>query len=1184
MTCDLGDLVRDASATVTLQVVSATVGNLTNTASVASTTDDPDSSNDTATITTLVSTETAADLAVSQTGTPDPVSVGAALTYLITVVNHGPAQATGVQLTAALPAQATWQATTPSQGSCTEPTDGRVQCALESLARGAQAAVTIVVTPTTAGTLSHTVSVAGNEDDPNGSNNTATLPTTVSVITAADLAVSQTATPNPVSVEGSLTYLMTVVNHGPAEATAVELTAVLPTGVTLDSARSSQGAGCTGTSTVHCGLGNLMPGSSATVTIVVTPTVAGTLTSTASVQGTEEDPNGENNTSTITTAASAGTDVDLAVSQFTLPDPVLEGQPLAYVITVVNNGPNVATGVLLTSTLPAGVTFYSATPLSACSAEPDTVRCALETLLLGTSKTVTLVVMPTAAGTLVHTVSVQGNEDDPLAGNNVSTATIEVTRDSDRDGLSDAQEAVLGTDPHNADTDGDGLRDGVETNTGVFIDVNDTGTDPLLADTDGDGSSDGKEVAACSNPVSAKSVPTTAGPLYPGQLFDTGSGQGIGRVVVADVNGDGVPDLITPIPAPADVSVALGCGDGTFGMPQFLDAGFDVGDDSGALPIAVAVADVNGDGKLDIITANAGFDTKGGVLFGKGIGSITILLENGDGTFQKAALTLAVGDAPVALAIADVNDDTQLDIITANAGSHDVTVLLGNGDGSFQSPLSFVVGTRPVAVGVDDVNDDGKRDIITAHSGSDDVAVLLGTAGSLFEPARFFPVGHGPAAVVVADADGNGTLDLVTANCGFAAATLQCTGADPGDVTVLLGTGNGTFPTLRSFTVGTHPIAVAVAKLNADNFPDLVIVNSDSDDMSILLGTGTADPLFQEHEQSPLAVGDSPVSVAVADVNNDAILDLIPATKFNGVGVFLGSADSTFQSRRLFSPGTDLDPHALVVADVNGDDLLDIITVNPDAFSVSVVLGKGSGDFETPQIFSVGNFPVVVAVADINHDGFLDIITANQSSDDVSVLFGQADFGFGSALSFAAGFAPAAVVVQDINCDNFPDLIVVNSDSADVSVLLGTGTTDLFQTQVSFAVDASPFAVVVADLDDDQKPDIVTANTDTNDVSVLLGNGDGTFQSPQRFFAGSGPRKVVVADVNNDGILDLITANSFSANVSVLLGNGDGTFQSPQHFFVGNGPRDVAVQDVDGDASPDLVTIPEGVIAVLLHR
>jgi hypothetical protein len=312
----------------------------------------------------------------------------------------------------------------------------------------------------------------------------------------------------------------------------------------------------------------------------------------------------------------------------------------------------------------------------------------------------------------------------------------------------------------------------------------------------------------------------------------------------------------------------------------------------------------------------------------------------------------------------------------------------------------------------------------------------------------------------------------------------------------------GTFQTPLPFGTGVTPQAVAVADVNGDGLPDLVVANSSTNDVSVLLGNG--DGTFTG--QRRFAAGTSPVAVAVADVNGDGHPDAITVNRSGTVSVLLGNGDGTFQAPQSFATGgSGAASLAVVVADVNGDRRPDLVVANTSAGfnTVSVLLGKGDGTFQAPQSFatggSIGIFPgsQVLAVKDVNGDGQLDLVVANNGTNDVSVLLGKGDGTFQAPQQFATGSSPQAVAVADVNGDGRLDLITANSGFS---------------------------------------------GTSASTVSVLLGNGDGTFQAPQSFATtGKSPVAVAVADVNNDGLPDLITANGnvtfgFSTNdVSVLL-------------------------------------------------
>ena len=218
--------------------------------------------------------------------------VGQPLTYTLSAQNNGPANASGVTLTDELPAEMSFNSATPSQGSCAE-TSGTVACDLGAVTTGGSASVQIVVTPQSTGTITNTASVQGPTDI-DSSNNTATEQTTV-ITPDADLALTKTDSTDPVLAGGALTYTLTVQNNGPSAATGVALTDNLPTGVSYQSATPSQGTCSEASGTVTCDLGAIANGGSATVPIAVTPQGDGTITNTASVQATQDDPTSTNN-------------------------------------------------------------------------------------------------------------------------------------------------------------------------------------------------------------------------------------------------------------------------------------------------------------------------------------------------------------------------------------------------------------------------------------------------------------------------------------------------------------------------------------------------------------------------------------------------------------------------------------------------------------------------------------------------------------------------------------------------------------------------------------------------------------------------------------------------------------------------------------------------------------------------
>ncbi len=241
-----------------------------------------------------------------------------------------------------------------------------------------------------------------------------------------------------------------------------------------------------------------------------------------------------------------------------------------------------------------------------------------------------------------------------------------------------------------------------------------------------------------------------------------------------------------------------------------------------------------------------------------------------------------MGVGPQSVAVGDFNGDSKPDLAVANTDDNTVTVLLGDGTGGFTAaPGSpFPVGTYPESVAVGDFNRDGKLDLAIANAGSNNVTVLLGDGAGGFAAASGspLPVGAFPLSVVVEDFNGDGTPDLAIAN------------AASNDVTVLLGSGTGGFtaPPNSPFHVGDYPVSLTVGRLYWDGRPDLATANAHDNTVTALLGNGTGG--FTAAPGSPFPGGSYPESVAVGDFNRDGKLDLVTANYFNDtVTVLLGN-------------------------------------------------------------------------------------------------------------------------------------------------------------------------------------------------------------------------------------------------------------------------------------------------------
>ena len=658
---------------------------------------------------------------------------------------------------------------------------------------------------------------------------------------------------------------------------------------------------------------------------------------------------------------------------------------------------------------------------------------------------------------------------------------------------------------------------------------------------------------------------TTAMTAASSALQTVPTGPGPSAIAVGDINNDGDLDLVV-----ADsnfgkgntLSILMGNGNGTFLPTQTVTVGRD--------PVAVAIADLNGDGKPDLVVANEEDNTVG------------VLLGNGNGTFQPMQ-TYAVGHQPSSVAVADLTGNGILDIVVVNTADDTVGVLLGNGNGTFQPMQTYAVGHQPSSVAVADLNGDGIPDIVVANTGSNTVGVLLGEGDGTFGSMHSFPVGEQPSSVAVADLTGNGILDIVVANSG------------DNTVGVLLGKGDGTFAMQSQYSVGTQPLSLVVADINDDGKPDIVVSNNNNT-VSYLFGSGNGTFATQQTSQLP----QSSSAVVVAAINGDGNPDLIATDSGSanqpgsGISVLLGNGDGSFQSQPVLPVGVG--PVSLAVGDFNGDGRPDVAVASVGSQEVTVELGNGDGTFSPQTPIPVGNRPMAVATADLNNDGRADLVVANFDDNTVGVMLGNGDGTFRPEVTYPVGLGPCSLVLADLTGDGIDDIVVVNNGDGTVGVLLGNGD-GTFQPMQSYTVGAGnpidqvgllpgagPISVAVADVNGDGIPDIIVGNDQDSSVDVLLGEGHGTFQ-PQRIIPLlDQPSALAVADVNGDGKTDIIVVNSGASTVGVLLGNGNGTFQTQRIFGVGQDPQAVAVADVNGDGLPDLVVTnsKDGTVSVLL--
>jgi hypothetical protein len=337
-----------------------------------------------------------------------------------------------------------------------------------------------------------------------------------------------------------------------------------------------------------------------------------------------------------------------------------------------------------------------------------------------------------------------------------------------------------------------------------------------------------------------------------------------------------------------------------------------------------------------------------------------------------------------------------------------------------------------------------------------------------------------------------------------------------------------------TLTPGVDSTAVVLADFNGDGMADLAVVNYSTamtdGSVSIFLGAGNG--TFTQPTGSPVLVGENPTAIAVGDFNNDGKPDLVVSNSASSnVTLLLGNGDGTFQPAILVPAG--LDPLGIAVGDFNGDGNLDIAVINSGSNQVSVIPGLGNGTFENAvsTTISVGGLRAIT-VGDFNHDGKPDV--AVTATGGVIVAFGNGNGTFSGAVDYATGTGTFAVTSGYFAnaSPTLQDLVVVNSQDNTVSVLLANGTNGAFGAATSYPVGTFPQSAVVADFNGDGFQDIAVANEGSNNVSILYGNGQGGFAAAVNYAGGTAPVALAAGSFNATGQTDLAVIDSSSGNVS----------------------------------------------------
>ena len=541
----------------------------------------------------------------------------------------------------------------------------------------------------------------------------------------------------------------------------------------------------------------------------------------------------------------------------------------------------------------------------------------------------------------------------------------------------------------------------------MFTSGTDTVSVPAMADLNGDGMTDlAFTVTPSFSSFSSLAIAlgngkgTFAAPvMYPAL--------GSSSLAIGDVNGDGVPDIVTN-----GVSIFLGDGAGHF--PKRLDYAVENN-------AYVSLADVDGDGRIDIVAGTAGV---GNPLVLSNVDHI--LFGRNNGTFFGPPVTLIPGygvpfggngvgfagtnNIPVALMNADFNGDGIPDL--AFASTNVLTIFKGVGDGTFSPSFQhgFLDGAYPVqGASIGDFNGDGKPDVAVSigYGNPGMIEVFLGLGDGTFQPPLTTGAPAGVSGLVVGDFNGDGKLDL--------AVDYRSPDGKTGSILIYLGKGDGTFASSVSYPTSPQTGSVVTRDLNGDGRLDLAFIQEGSSStpnatLNILLGKG--DGTFSAGPTTPLPPAYSAFgSLNVADFNGDGKLDLAFGVAPSGPGapplsstlVLLGRGDGSFQAPGVYPVATE------AAADMNGDHIPDLVAYDPATGYLCYLPGHGDGTF-LPEVTLVAVTPGLLVVADFNTDGRLDLADISSAAGYDSVLYSGSRPSIRSSPSRAEKLSPNRLI------------------------------------------------------------------------------------------------------------------------------------------------------------------------------
>ncbi|MCA8958993.1 MAG: VCBS repeat-containing protein [Planctomycetes bacterium] len=512
------------------------------------------------------------------------------------------------------------------------------------------------------------------------------------------------------------------------------------------------------------------------------------------------------------------------------------------------------------------------------------------------------------------------------------------------------------------------------------------------------------------------------------------------------------------------------------------------------------------------------------------------------GLFEEETIPVA---AAFQLRLADLNADGFDDLITG--GGSAITVALGQPTGGFAAPVQYPTPGTSEDISLADFDGDGILDAIVPTSVG--LSMWLGDGLGGFGPETLLPAPSGNIhRLEFEDLDGDGAIDLAVLD-----------GADE-TMTILLGSGTGTFTVGTTHPAGDNPGDVVIGDFDGDSFPDLLVASRTGATALVYLGDGTG--AFS----ASLSIAAGPTwHAVVGDLDGDGDDDAV-LCHWNQpiVRVLISNGDGTFQPPSAI-PAPSITHSALTDFDFDG--ILDLVLCHYGTHELKTYRGLGNGSFEPPMTTLSPRLLQSCQLADVDGDCILDAVALR--ADAVSVQRGVAPGIFEEIPAFPPGVSsPTEVAVTDVDGDGFQDAIVAQGFSLSIMRLDDQGVV----SQSLFGpLPEGTQAIETGDLNGDGYPDVVVGMAFTG-TAVVLNDGLGGWNGPT-LYPGHDGVALAVADFDGDGILDLAITDRVDSNVQVRFGNGDGTFGVALDLATSEDGDDLVAGDLEGDGDVDLIVV-----------